>query len=171
MHHLIEYNEARREKGNKRKASKENIAKLFQKKPKPSQAWKHRFVCLAHVEQDRIPTAEWEKDELLEAGLGEKEIIFEDLELSADEFRDFLYEKFPGLKHGGGFRFYKCIPNTRRLEALSLSVMSSPAMLKSRVGNARTYIKPLQKSLDLSPICDLPSGVSPSIYYIIILCS
>lgn len=52
------------------------------------------------------------------------------------------------------------MPNTRNLEPLSVTVMSSPAMLKARVGTARTYIKPVQQSLELSPVLDLPSGVS-----------
>ena len=37
---------------------------------------------------------------------------------------------------------------------------SSPYQLKERVGNSRTYIRPLQKDLDLSEVLGLPSGVS-----------
>ena len=39
----------------------------------------------------------------------------------------------------------------------------SPANLKQRVGNARTYIRPVQKSLDTSAIFQLPSGVCCSV--------
>jgi hypothetical protein len=40
------------------------------------------------------------------------------------------------------------IPNTQKLELLSLATQSSPMMLKQRVGTARTYIRPLQKDLN-----------------------
>lgn len=86
---LVKFREECGSKGaqrGKRKASKKEIAKLFRKKAKASPVWKHPFICLASVDQTRIPTREYEKDELLEAGLGEKEIAFEDHHISADEF-------------------------------------------------------------------------------------
>ena len=55
---------------------------------------------------------------------------------------------------------YRCIPNTRNLEKLSATTLSSPSMLKSRVDNAKTYIKPIQRDLDLTAVFDLPGGVS-----------
>lgn len=146
-------------KGKKRKAAKEEVATLYGRKSAKRVVWKHKFVCLAFYGQKRIPTTDTEKDDLLKAGLGEKEVEFDDLDLDADEFRDVLYGHFPGLKDGGGFQFFKCMPNSRTLEQLSSTTLSSPQMLKSRVGNARTYICPLQRDLDLSPIFDLPSGV------------
>ena len=44
------------------------------------------------------------------------------------------------------------ISNSRRLELLSLGVHKSPSMLKQRVGTSKTYIRPLQCNLDLTPI-------------------
>ena len=44
--------------------------------------------------------------------------------------------------------FFKCVPNTRNLEALSPLMLTSPLMLK-RVGVARTYIRPLQRDTTL----------------------
>ena len=73
-----------------------------------------------------------------------------------------LYEAYPKLKDGGGFQFFKCAPNSRCLELLSSTTLSSPSILKSRVGNARTYIRPIQRDLDLSFTADLPTGVSSS---------
>ena len=99
------------------------------------------------------------------AGLGEKEVEFFDLNIDAGEFRDLLYKYYPNLKDGGGYQFFKCTANTRTLENLSPATLSSPDVLKSRVGNARTYIVPLQRDLDLTPIVDLPSGVSTIIIY------
>ena len=35
-------------------------------------------------------------------------------------------------------------PNSRHLETLSMAVHTSPTLLKQRVGNAKTYIRPVQ---------------------------
>ena len=123
-------------------------------------AWKHRFVCLANYDQPKIPTTDTEKDELFKAGLGEKEVEFPSLDMSAEEFTDVLYCTFPKLKGGGGLELCRCIANSRNLEVLSSVVHSSPQHLKERVGNARTYIRPLQRDLDLSEVVELPLAVS-----------
>ena len=124
---------------------------MFKKKNKASSkcVWKHKFVCLAFHDQSRIPTTDCEKDTLLEAGLGEKEIEFDDLDID-----------YPRLSEGGGFQFNKCSHNSHKLEQLPSTTLSSPAMLKSRVGNARTYIQPMQRDLDITAVIDLPTGVS-----------
>lgn len=144
---------------------------LYGKKSRKSSKsiWKHKFVCLAYHDQVRIPTNDVDKDELLQAGLGEKEVIFSDLEVDAEEFRKIIYDYYPSLKEGGGFQFFKCKPNSRMLEKLSTTTLSSPAMLKERVANARTYIKPIQQDLDLSIVYDLPGGVSLKIVKVIII--
>ena len=56
---------------------------------KNQNAWKHKFLCLAYCDQTRIPTTDVEKDDLLQAGLGEKE-IFKDIDIDAEEFRDVI---------------------------------------------------------------------------------
>ena len=122
--------------------------------------WKHRFVCLAYYGQTKVPTTEHEKSELFEAGLGEKEVKFNEVDISAAQFRDILHSAFPKLANSGGFQLYKCAPNSRELELLSKLAHASPANLKQLVNNARTYIVPLQSDLDLSPILDAPSEVS-----------
>ena len=151
----------------KKKKAREEVSSLFNKRFKPQSSrkstkccWKHKFVCLSSHTQQYISTKDADKDDLLRAGLGEKEVEFYNMQLDADEFRDLLYEAYPKLKHGGGFQFFKCAPNSRRLEQLSSTTLSSPSMLKSRVGNARTYIQPLQRDLDMSVVADLPGGVS-----------
>ena len=60
--------------------------------------WKHKFVCLAYHDQTKIPTTDVEKDDLLCAGLGEKEIEFYNLEIGSDEFRELLYKHFRRLR-------------------------------------------------------------------------
>ena len=81
------------------------------------------------------------------------------MDLNADEFRDVLYDHFPSLIEGGGFQFFKCTPNPCFMEQLSSTTLESP-MLKSRVGNSCTYIRPLQRDLDMSAVFKLPGGVS-----------
>ncbi len=138
-------------------------SKIEPAKKKKHVAWKHKFVCLAYHKQTRVPTAEAQKDELFEAGLGEKIVEFEDLEISAAEFANVIYHYFPKLKEGGGFSFFKCIPNSRNLEPLSKLAHSSPTMLKRRVGIARTYVRPLQNDLDVAPLNDLTDEVCKQI--------
>lgn len=123
-------------------------------------AWKHRFVCLAFCGQCRIPTSDFEKDQLLEAGLGEKEVEFVSLDMAFDEVKDVLFDVFPRLKDGGGFQFLKGVSNSRSLEPLSKAVYTSLRVLKQRVGQGRTYIRPVQRDLDLSPIFIAPERVS-----------
>jgi hypothetical protein len=110
-------------------------------------AWKHNFMCLAYCGQSKLPSSEAERDELFEAGLGEKTIEFENMNCSANEYHDTIYSAFPQLRASGGYQFLKCVPNTRNLEALSPLVLTSPLMLKQRVGVAHTYIRPLQCDL------------------------
>lgn len=133
--------------------------KGIRKKRKRTSAWRHKFVCLAHQGQNRPPLCEADKDELFAAGLGEKEIEIDDLDASSEEFQEILLQAFPQLAEGGGYQFLKCLPNSRLLEPLSGLVMTSPAMLKQRVGTARTYIRPLQRDLDTTPTRSMPDTV------------
>ena len=112
--------------------------------------WKHRFVCLAYCDQ----TCDFEKDELVEAGLGEKEVEFGSYDMGFTEIKEVLYEEFPCLREGGGFQLLKCAANTRVLEPLSNMVYTSLKILRQRVGQGRTYIRPLQRNLDLTHIQD-----------------
>ena len=144
-------------KGKKRVAVSEDISKLFprggkkfctQGKKRVS-TWTHRFVCLCNHDQTGIPTTAWEKDTLLAAGLGEKKVVFEDVDCDAEVFRRVLLDTFPKLANAGGYQLCKCRPNTRELEPLSVVSLSSPRALQGCGGNSRTYIRPLQKDLDL----------------------
>ena len=90
-----------------------------------------------------MPTTEEEKDELFEAGLGEKEILFDELDLPAEEFKEVVLHSFPQLRQAGGYQLCKCIPNSRKLEPLSNQVMTSPLMLRQCCGTSHTYIVPL----------------------------
>lgn len=157
---------AEKSREGKRKA-KEEVNQLFnytsasvsKRRKSEKIQWKHKFVCLAYRDQTRIPTTDVEKDDLLQAGLGEKEIAFYKMNADAEQFRNVLFKHFHQLRHAGGFQLCKCLPNSRKLEVLSKFAHSSPECLKQRVGNARTYIRPLQKDLDITAIFNLPDGV------------
>lgn len=139
---------------------KTKVSELFKTGKRPKRCtWKHRFVCLSSVGEEKVPTSAAYKDDLLKAGLGEQTIEFEVLDAGPEEFRDFIYEKFPKLRQGGGYEFCRCLPNSRQLEPLSCSAYFSPSLFKDRVGNTRTYIRPLQRDLSLEEILDLPEGV------------
>ena len=154
---------------NKRKIKSE-VSTLFAHKKKlklcKPVAWKHKFYCLAYVGQDRVPTTDTDKDELFQAGLGEKDIEFDSLDITQEEFKEHIFASFPQLREGGGFRLLKCLPNSRTLEVLSMAVHASPSLLKQRVGKSRTYIRPIQQDLDLTLLDEPPIGVSQIVYYI-----
>ncbi len=145
--------------GKKRKLSAELSSSFSSFKKSKKVAWRHRFICLAKHNQIKIPTTDSDKDALMEAGLGEKSIEFDYLDIDAEQFKDILYESFPKLCDGGGFQLCRCIPNTRQLEPLTALAHSSPAVLKERVGNARTYVLPLQRDLDMKIVIGLPTEV------------
>ena len=127
--------------------------------------WKHKFFCLAYKDQERIPTSEYDKEELFQADLGEKEVEFHALDLSDKQFKEVLLSYFPRLSQGGGYQLLKGLPNSRKLEVLPSVVYSSPA-LKQRVGTSRTYIRPIQRDLDLDPKGDTAeTEVIYTLYY------
>jgi hypothetical protein len=136
------------------------LCSIGQDKLDKKPAWKHKFFCLVYKDQTRIPTTDFNKEELYLAELGEKEIEFPNLDAGAEEFKEILLTSFPRLRQGGGYQLLKCMPNSRKLESLSSGVYSSPAALK-RVGSSRTYLRPIQRDLDLEPAEDSSdSGVS-----------
>ena len=146
--------------GNRKKRIRAEVSGLYRGKKKSKKCvWKHRFVCLSYVGEYKVPTSAVTKDDLLKAGLGEKNIEFSSLDIPAEEFRDVIYDNFPKLRNGGGFELCRCLPNSRHLEPLSSAAYSSPQLLKERVGNSRTYIRPLQRDLDLEEVFGLPGGV------------
>lgn len=116
---------------NKRSRLKDELMNTFTASKKVKKyAWKHRFVCLAYYKQQKIPTTDGEKDELIKAGLGEKCIQFPSLDIDGHEFTKVLFSTFPPLAEGGGFELCRCIPNSRNLEPLSSIVHSSINRLK-----------------------------------------
>lgn len=86
----------------RQKRAKMEVSSLFRGPPRKKTkvdskkvAWRHKFVCLAYRDQERIPTTDYEKEELFQA---EKEISFVSIDMSASDFKGLLMESFPKLK-------------------------------------------------------------------------
>ena len=77
------------------------------KRPNKGIVWRHKFFCLAYKDQTRSPTTEADKEEFFRAGLGEKELTFNDVNMNQQDFHHLILEAFPRLKKAGGFRFLK----------------------------------------------------------------
>ena len=118
---------------------KDEVSFLFNKKKAKGTMWKHRFVCLAYRDQYKIPTTDTDKDDLLKAGLGEKVIEFNDIDIDANDFCQVILEAYPQLKNAGGFTFFKCAPNLRTLEPLSQIVFVISKVAKGACWNC-TYL-------------------------------
>jgi len=66
-----------------------------------------------------MPTTDVDKEELFRAGLGEREIEFELLDMIQEELKELIVASFPRLTKGGGFQLLKCVPNSRTLNGCS----------------------------------------------------
>ena len=111
--------------------------------------WCTRFVCLASKDTTRVPCTVAEKEVLVQAGLGEKEIEIADVDCSHQAFHEQLVEAFPKLASSGGFELLRCVANSRLLEPISSSIAISPKLLKSVIGKGRLFIRPIQRNLDV----------------------
>ena len=112
------------------------------------------FVCLSQVGQF-IPPDTADRVRLAQAGLGEKRVSC-DYDSGVDELHQELLSTFPPLRGGGGYEFLKLDEASRR----QLSVVPpppdgySPVYLKAVFLQAKIFIRPLQKNLDLTPTAD-----------------
>jgi len=124
-----------------------NQAKKFKK----TTTWTHNFFCLSETNDEKVPTTSMTKNALILAGLGEKRVTIPNIDCSAKEFQEVLYGEFPKLRQGGGVEFLKSTQCTRKLETIPFTTSGSPRLLRSYIGAARVYIRPMQVGLDLTP--------------------
>ena len=119
----------------------------------PKETWTHEFFCLADCARVDAPSRK-EKLELQFAGLGRKKIVFGSKD-SALQVKTKLEEEFPKLKNGGGFEILRSSFSPGK----SLVLLRPPASVgysvkflrdESGLGQALAYIRPLQRSLDVS---------------------
>ena len=136
--------------------SSQSLGRMFNFKPKESkpkskkklQMWSHTFVCLARVDQGEVPDSR-ERAQLKIDGLGEKKCsIF--MYAEAEEIQDALMDEFPKLARAGGFELLRQTGNNRLLELIpSPRNGYSVDYLKAVVSNAKIYVRPLQRDLDI----------------------
>lgn len=116
--------------------------------------WEHEFICLANCGEETPPTP-MDKADLIRAGLGPRKLsLFEFGDSS--RFHDDVMAAFPKLADGGGYELLRTKQNNNR----ELCVIPPPSggynaeYLKSIVGQAKVYIRPIQKNLSTTPLND-----------------
>ena len=114
-------------------------------------SWTHKFFCLSETGDNKVPSTSLHKNDLILAGLGEKNITIDDIDCTPEEFKDAIMLEFPKLREGGGFELLKGAASTRKLEIIPFEISSSPRRLKSWIGTARIYLRPIQVDLDITP--------------------
>ncbi len=116
--------------------------------------WEHEFICLASCGQ-LTPPSSMEKIDLIRAGLGPKKIPFLDFG-EPFEFHDEITSAFPKLRNAGGYELLRTQQHNNR----ELFVISPPSggytaeYLRRIVGQAKVFVRPIQKDLSLDPLVD-----------------
>lgn len=123
-------------------------------------------MCLAEKDCERVPTTVMRREALALGGLGLKHITIPNVDCTTEEFHELLYQNFPKLRNAGGFELMRCIPCTRDLEVIPSPFCHSPRLLRSRLGSARIYIRPIQANIDIELSIDEHPAVSFSIIVI-----
>ena len=120
-------------------------------KKRKLQLWEHCFCCLASTTQCS-PPGPMDRGRLMQAGLGGKTLSFME-SIDAEDLHHDLLEAFPKLRAGGGYELLR----TSERNNHTLDVIPPPlsgytvAYLKSVARQAKIYVRPLQKDLDLTP--------------------
>ena len=120
------------------------------RRPARVQLWNHNFLCLASRFTGQVPGRQ-EKEELKSAGLGEERIHI-GLKASVQQLHQKFLLVYPKLENASGYELLRCLPNSRSLTRLQpTSGGHTPESLKGDVGQARIYIRPLQRFRILPP--------------------
>jgi len=106
---------------------------------------------LSETDDERVPSTSLRKNELVLAGLGERNVTITDVNCTPKDFQEALLTEFPRLRQGGGFELLRCAASTRQLEIIPFKISNSPRLLKPWIGTARIYIRPIQLNLDVTP--------------------
>ena len=147
----------------KRKAGEFSKASSKSKKKRIS-TWNHDFICLPSTSCTIVPSG-IEMAELMRGGLGRKQLSLFENDSAAELHSEILYA-FPALKDGGGYELLRvsgCGPRS------TLHVIPQPlegynvSYLKEVVRQAKVYIRPIQRDLNLTPEMALSTSESVSI--------
>ena len=122
--------------------------------------WEHKFICLSRCGED-TPPMPMEKAELIRAGLGPRKLSLFEVGDSG-QFHDDVMAAFPKLAEGSGCELMRTKQNNNR-ELCVIPPLSDGYIaeyLKAIVGQAKLYIRPIQKYLSIAPINDCEFSVS-----------
>ena len=145
----------------RRPQSPHTAAKPSKKKKLPTCTLK--FICLASKDSQRPAASVGERTKLANAGLGDKSIAFTQ---NGESVYKILLEKFPKLENSGGFDlslFQRGGGDDYGFH--SISPPHTPSRLKDICGQAKIYIRPLQKDIDLE-VGDVKTDHSQEVYSI-----
>lgn len=115
----------------------------------PKNTFTRKYVCLAKTDQVAAPTAS-ERIRLTMASLGEAKIVF-NKDGNAQHVHGKILETFPALCGAGGYEILRMTEgNTRQL----IEILCPPKGFtvnynKSTLGQAKAFVRPIQKNLDL----------------------
>lgn len=117
------------------------------------ETWTHDFYVLSQCKQVFTPDKE-EQYKLFNAGLGKKKLVCPNKNAGHTEFCQFLEEKFPKLKAGGGFEVLRSSGGGGGQRPL-IVVPPGPdgysiPYLKEYFSQAVVYIRPIQIDLDVT---------------------
>lgn len=91
----------------------------------------------------------------MSAGLGRRKIVCPNKNASHFEFQKFLEAEFPKLKAGGGFELIRAVGGggKRRLQVIPPGPEGyNIPYVRGVVGSGVVFVRPLQASLDTSPL-------------------
>lgn len=139
--------------GGRQSSSSSSKKYTFRFQPyKVKETWTHEFCVLADKDQRQVPSTSM-KQELREAGLGQRRIVFRNKKGDFKHIQEGLYNNFPKLSEAGGFELY------RQQDGKNLCYIKPPAsgytipFLKYTYGikSAILYVLPIQRSLSMDP--------------------
>ena len=125
------------------------------KKKKKLAKWQNDFVCLASTTASKVP-CNMDKAELIRAGLGLQQLSFY-LHGDSSDFYEDIVCAYPKLRSGGGFELLRsCEGNSKELAIIPPPPAGyTVSYLKSIMGHAKVYIRPLQSDLSMEVMdCD-----------------
>ena len=135
------------------------------KSKKRLNSWNHDFVCLTSTMQSKPPTS-FETGELMRGGLGKKQLTLFEHD-GPSELHGEIMLAFPKLKEGGGYELLRIGGSGDRN---TLQLIPQPAQgfsvfyLKEVVRQAKIFIRPLQRNIDIL----LDTTISPTFVRIIL---
>lgn len=120
----------------------------------PLETWTHDICVLGRCDENVTPGRQ-RMDVLMQAGLGKMKLVFPNKKGSHIEVENFLEEKFPRLRDGGGIEVLRAVGGGGGQRPLHYVPPGregyTAAHLRERFSQAAVYIRPLQSDLDESP--------------------